>query len=311
MKVIFFGTPQIAADILAYLLKNQVPVVAVVTKPDRPQGRSKTPVPSPVKLLAQNHSIPVHQPEKASTPEFADLLQTYQADLFAVVAYGEIINQRLLDMPPRGCINVHASLLPKYRGAAPIERCLMDGNKVTGVTIMHMVRKMDAGDIIKTGRIPVDENMTAGELKQKMSEVGSKLLLEVIQDLEKGVSTRTPQDESLVTYANKVELVDGEIHWTLPAEKIHNLVRAMNPEPGAWCYVNFRGEKKRLKILRTLRLQQLSGSPSAILSFGKQGFVVACGNEAIQILELQLEGKKALSAEEFTRGLAAEQLSFF
>src|ERR1700722_12681047 len=168
MKVIFFGTPPFAAHVLEYLLSQCIHVAAVVTKPDRPKGRSRVPLPTPVKLIAQQQipPIPVYQPELVSDPEFADVLIPYQADLFVVVAYGEIIKQHLLDMPKLGCINLHASLLPKYRGAAPIQRCILEGETETGVTIMHMVKKMDAGDIIKTVKIPIHPDRTYGDLEK-------------------------------------------------------------------------------------------------------------------------------------------------
>ena len=188
MKIVFFGTPAIAADILGRLVDNNEQIVAVVTKPDRPRGRSSKLVPTEVKALAQERlpGVPVHQPDKVSTEEYYEILRKYDADLFVVVAYGEIIKQPLLDMPKRACINVHASLLPKYRGAAPIQRCLLDGVKTTGVTIMHMVKKMDAGDVIATREIPVDVNMTGGELFARMQVVGGDLLVDVVDQFKKG-----------------------------------------------------------------------------------------------------------------------------
>ena len=246
MRIIFFGTPQFSAESLKYLLERNCNIIAVVTKPDKPQGRSKEPIASPVKQLALEKGIPLYQPNKASDPEFASILQSYEPDLFVVVAYGEIIKQNLLDMPKKGCINVHASLLPKYRGAAPIQFCLFQGEKETGVTIMHMVLRMDAGEIIKKAYLPIDDNMTAGELEQKLSVIGAKALGEVISELEKGSVPSIPQNEALATYAPKVELENCEIHWARPAKEIHNLIRGSNPEPGAWCYVKIHDQLKRL-----------------------------------------------------------------
>lgn len=312
MKIIYFGTPQFAADVLQDLIDHQVKVVAVITKPDRPKGRSGEPVPTPVKLVAQaqNPPIPFHQPELVSAPEFADTLRAYQADLFVVVAYGEIIKQHILDMPPRGCINVHASLLPKYRGAAPIQRSIIEGETETGVTIMYMVKKMDAGDIIESVKVPIGPDTTYGELEKMLCDVGSKALLKVIHQFEQGNVLRIEQDHSQATLAPKIELENCEIQWNQSATSIHNLVRGVNPHPGAWCYVHIREQKKRLKIFSTNLVMDRSGLPGTLLSADKNGLMIACGEGAIQILQLQLEGKKVMSAEEFMHGLSKENLVF-
>lgn len=312
MRVIFFGTPDFAGKVLSYLLENGVDVVAVVTKPDRAKGRSGSPVPTAVKAVvqAQAPKIPLFQPEIVSAPEVSDLLTPFQADLFVVVAYGEIIKQHLLDMPRLGCINLHASLLPKYRGAAPIQHSIIDGDAKTGVTIMHMVKKMDAGDMIKQVEIPIGLDATFPEIEQALCEVGSKALLEVIRAFEKGKVAGIPQDHTLATLAPKIELENCEVNWQLPAIKLHNLVRGVTPEPGAWCYVTVKGQKKRLKINRTAVESQLSGAPGSILGYGKQGLIVACGEHALRILDLQLEGKKAMTADELMRGIPVDQLFF-
>ncbi|NGX41779.1 MAG: Methionyl-tRNA formyltransferase [Chlamydiae bacterium] len=304
MKVVFFGTPPFAANVLSFLLENGVDVVAVVTKPDKPKGRSRKPVPTPVKTVAIDHDpqIPFFQPEKASSPEFADLLPPFDVDLFVVVAYGEILRQHILDMPRLGCINVHASLLPKYRGAAPIQRCIIEGEDETGISIMHMVRKMDAGDIIRVEKVSIGPNDTFGEVEQKLCDLGSKALLEVIREFEKGNTSEVPQDESLVTYAQKIELEDCEIDWNQSAEAIHNLVRGVNPYPGAWCFVTTNGEKKRVKIWSTRIVSDVSDTPGKILSCDAEGMIVSCGEGAVRILELQLEGKKSMPPGELQRG---------
>ena len=305
MKIVYFGTPQFAAEILSFLLDHGIEIAAVVTKPDRPKGRSGAPVSTPVKAIAQEKipHIPVYQPEIASAQEFADTLRQYQADLFVVVAYGEIIKQHLLDMPRLGCINVHGSLLPKYRGAAPIQRSIMEGEKETGITIMHLVKKMDAGDIIKMASTPIGPDMTAGELETILCKMGAGLLLEVLHDLEKGIVQQTPQDHDKATLAPKIELEDCEIHWNLPAQKLHNIVRGANPHPGAWCFVTIGDEKKRLKIHKTRLKEGQKGLPGTILSSGKDGLIVACGEDALALLDVQLEGKKAMSAPDLVRGL--------
>lgn len=310
MKVIFFGTPTFAANVLTFLINNGVNVVAVVSKPDKPKGRSGKPVATPVKLVAYNHHLPLFQPELVSDPDFAPVLDTFEADLYVVVAYGEILKQHLLDMPKQACINLHASLLPKYRGAAPIQQAIINGEAESGVTIMHMVKKMDAGDIIKTVATPIGPNETYAELEEKLCKIGSKLLLEVIHDFERGVEKRTQQDESLVTFARKIELEDCKIDWNQPAQQIHNLIRGVNPAPGAWCDIKVRGEQKRLKIFATRFVEENGAAPGTVLSKNKQGITVACGGNALLITELQLEGKKRMTAHELLTGLGTAEISF-
>jgi methionyl-tRNA formyltransferase len=314
MRVIFFGTPLFAAHVLEYLLQHKVNIVAVISKPDRPKGRSGLPVPTPVKTVALAHipPLPIYQPEIVSAPEFADVLRSYEADLFVVVAYGEIIKQHLLDMPHRACINLHASLLPKYRGAAPIQRCIMEGETETGVTIMHMVKKMDAGDMIEKVKVSIGSETTFGELEQALCEAGKKALLNVIQAFEQEEPPRTPQDHSQATLAPKIELEDCEIHWDQPAQKLHNLVRGVNPYPGAWCYVLVRGEKKRLKINRTRVVSCTKTKPGSLLNAyqTKGNLIIATGDQALELLEVQLEGKKSMSSEELTRGIPRSQIQF-
>ncbi|MCE2983714.1 MAG: methionyl-tRNA formyltransferase, partial [Parachlamydia sp.] len=297
MKVVYFGTPVFAAEVLNFLLENGVNITAVISKPDRPKGRSSTPLPTPVKeaALSWNASLPVFQPLLVSAPEFADQLKSFDADLFVVVAYGEIIKQQLLDMPKKACINLHASLLPKYRGAAPIQHSITKGEHETGVTIMHMVKKMDAGDMIAQAKVPITEETTYGELTTSLCEKGKHLLLEVIQAFESGTPTSTPQDPELVTMAPKIELEDCEIQWSRPAIELHNLVRGVNPEPGAWCFVELKGEKKRLKINRT-KVVPLQSKPGLIISSLKGNLIIGTGDQALELLDVQLEGKKSMSS---------------
>jgi methionyl-tRNA formyltransferase len=314
MRVVFFGTPLFAAHVLDYLLQHEVNIVAVISKPDRPKGRSGTPLPTPVKTIALtfNPHLPVYQPEIVSDLEFAEILKPYEADLFVVVAYGEIIKQHLLDMPRRACINLHASLLPHYRGAAPIQRCLIAGETETGVTIMHMVKKMDAGDMIEKVKVPIGSETTFRELEYSLCKVGKQALLNVIHAFEKGVPPRIPQDHSQATWAPKIELEDCEILWNRPAQELHNLVRGVNPYPGAWCYVAVRGEKKRLKINQTRIIPCEQSQSGKILNADqtKGNLVIATGNQALELLEVQLEGKKNMSSDELTRGISRSYLHF-
>lgn len=311
MKIVFFGTPQFAADALEFLVDNGVQVVAVVTRPDKPKGRSGTPQPTPVKVLAEAvlPSVPVYQPEKASALEFAEVLKALNADLFVVAAYGEIVKQHLLDIPRLGCINLHASLLPRYRGAAPIQRAIIEGDLESGATIMHMVLKMDAGNIIKMVHVPIGPEMTAGELEVAICKAGSIALLEVVHEFSKERIEGIPQNESQVTYAPKIELEDCEIDWHRPAQEIHDLIRGTNPHPGAWCVVSWRNEKKRLKIFRS-QIVTFSAPPGTIISEGKEGIIVACGKDALRLQEVQLEGKKAMLASDLIRGVPLDLFSF-
>ncbi len=287
MKIVFFGTPHFAAEVLKYLLDHHISVLAVVTQPDRPKGRSLQLTPPPVKtlLLEKAPHIPLLQPEKAS--QSLEELKKFQADLFVVVAYGQILSQKLLDIPPLGCINIHASLLPKYRGAAPIQRAILNGETETGIAIQKMVRELDAGDVICEAKVPIGPDMTAGELEVKLIEAANPLLLSV---LKSGISSAKPQDPAKVTYAPKIELEEGQIDWAKPAQEIHNLVRAFSPRPGAWCWIEVAGERKRLKILR-----------SQILSAPTEDSV-PCGQGALKLVEVQPEGKKAMKGADWLRG---------
>jgi len=313
MKVVFFGTPSFAAEVLDFLLQKGVEIVAIISKPDRAKGRVRTPVFTSVKFLAMKYPhIPIHQPETVSDPAFTQILQDYQADLFVVVAYGEIIKQHLLDMPPLGCINLHASLLPKYRGAAPIQRCIIGGETETGVTIMHMVRKMDAGDMILSVKVPIGPETNFGEIEQTLCNIGKEALLEVIFNTSSNSLTRIPQNHELATLAPKIELEDCEIKWDMPAENIHNLVRGVNPHPGAWCFIRLRQDQKRLKINRTRVIPYADLVPGTILNPQNLNvnLIIATGNQALEFLEVQLEGRKPMSSAEFMRGISRDQLQF-
>lgn len=313
MKVIYFGTPSFAAEVLEYLLENQVEIVAIVSKPDRPKGRSGAPVPTPVKEVALifDSSIPIYQPAIVSAPEFSSILEVHQADLFVVVAYGEIIKQHLLEMPHLGCINLHASLLPKYRGAAPIQRSIINGETESGVTIMHMVKKMDAGDMIEIAKVSIDSEMTFGELEKALCEVGKAALLKVIHDFEAGHIQRVPQDHGQANFAPKIELEDCEIKWEQSAQTLHNLIRGVNPHPGAWCYIRAKGEKKRLKILKSKVIpQDVNVPPGTMISGTNQDLIVATGQGALQLIEVQLEGKRAMLSSDLLKGLPMQEISF-
>ncbi len=305
MRIVFFGTSSFAAKILTKLIDNGYQVVAIVTRPDRMKGRHLQHSPPPVKEIASQlcPNIPVFQPEKASAPEFAEGLRQFQADLFVVVAYGEIIKSNLLEMPGLGCINIHASLLPKFRGAAPIQRSLMEGEKETGITIIEMSPQMDAGDVLAMESIPIPEEMTFGELDLKLSDLSVKLLFKTIREFEEGKVVKIPQDHQLATLAPKIKAEEEKIDWKKPAIQIHNQIRALSPTPSAWCEIKIGQTPKRLKIKKAHTVAGISAAPGSLISFGKEGWVVACGEDALRLLEVQLEGKKPMSAEECARGI--------
>lgn len=310
MNIVYFGTPVFSAEVLRFLVEQGINPVAVVTQPDRPQGRGERLRPPAVKAMCDTLGleIPIFQPEKASDPGFAPHLQALNPDLFVVVAYGEIIKEHLLNMPSRACINLHTSLLPKYRGAAPIQRCIMNGEQETGVTIMHMAKKMDAGDIIAVEKLPVPEEMTAGELERDLCAKGSELLFRVIQEFEKGTPLRIPQDHSLATLAPKVHPEDGEVSWSLPAKNIHDQVRGLTPRPGAWCRVRIGEKEKRLKLLKTAVLDGQFSESVGEFFFDKSTGVagVSCQGSRLVLLEVQLEGKRAMSGADFLRGYGSQ-----
>jgi methionyl-tRNA formyltransferase len=313
MRAIFFGTPDFAAHVLSHLLENGVEVVAVVTKPDKAQGRSSRLISTPVKSVAEScvPPLPVFQPETVSASEWIPVLEAFQADLFIVVAYGEIIKQHLLDMPKVACINVHASILPDYRGAAPIQRSIINGETETGITIMHMAKKMDAGDIIAIEKVVITPEMTYGELEAELCKVGSKLILETVRNFESGNVSRTVQDHTLATFAPKIELEDCRIDWTKSAKQIHNLVRGVNPHPGAWCQVVIKGQNKRLRVISTKVIEEDAEVVTGqIIPSPKNTLYVGCGRGILSLLQIQLEGKKAISAGEFIRGMPAGALEF-
>lgn len=313
MKIVFFGTSSFAARVLSYLLDYPFSIVAIVTRPDKPKGRSLQVLPSPVKEMAQVKAplLPIYQPPKASTAEFAAELQKHNPDLFVVVAYGEIIKKNLLDIPPLGSINVHASLLPKYRGASPIQRALLQGEEKTGITIIEMALEMDAGDMLAQEEIPISLHTNFGELELALSTLASPLLAKVIEQKKQKTTTAVPQDSSFATFAPKLLPVEEEIQWHLPASQIHNQIRALSPFPGAWCWVTVGGVKKRLKIKKSFPLQESSSFPGVTLVFSKKEWIVGCGIGALRLEEVQLEGKKTLSIHQFLQGISEPPLLDF
>lgn len=305
MRIIFFGTPEIAALILRLLHEKGVNIITAVSKPDKPKGRSSALQPTAVKEEALRLGIPILQPEKASSPEFVDSLKLLDPDLLVVVAYGEIVKQNVLDLPRIGCINLHASLLPEYRGAAPMQRALIDGCSQTGVTIMHMVKKLDAGDIIRQSPIAIPLTMTLEELKDRVIEEGGRLLLDVLADFEKGVVKNIPQDESKVTFAPKVTPEEMRLDFNQPVLKLHNLIRGISPKPGAYFLARVRGQETMIKVYRSFPFLQNSEKPGSLIIKNKKIFIT-CQDGLLELIEVQSAGRKRMSASAWSSGLPPE-----
>ena len=310
MKIIFFGTSSFAAGVLSYFLDAKFPIEAIVTQPDRAKKRSATPTPTPVKLLALQKipNTPLFQPEKASDDDFINILKEFNADVFVVVAYGQILRQRLLDVPKICPINIHASLLPKYRGAAPMQRCLMDGEDKSGVTIIEMNALMDAGDILAKKEVDIDENTTLEELEKKLLHISAPLTIQVIEQLQNKTVQKVPQDTSKVTFAPKITKEEMKINWKDSSFKIHNLIRSISPAPGAWTFLSINSsDKKRVKILRS-EISDLQGKPGEVLSLDP--LIIGTGENSIKILTLQPEGKKNMTSSEWLRGFQKKSFTF-
>jgi methionyl-tRNA formyltransferase len=308
MRIVFFGSPQFALPSLRTLLESGHEVVGVVSQPDRPAGRGHAATPPPVKQLALERGLPVLQPEKVSQPDSVEALRWFEPDVFVIAAYGQILRQRLLDVPKRGILNVHPSLLPRWRGASPVAAAILAGDEVTGVTLMEMVRALDAGPIVARVESPISPHDTTGALEARLAEAGATLLAELLDAWASGQLAATAQDESLVTYAPQLTRADALLDWTLPAVDLWRRVRAFNPWPVA--HTQWRGEE--LRILEAWPLPQVSGElPGTVLPPAplppeaddpQATFAVATGAGALAIRRLQRPGKRALSGDEFLRG---------
>ncbi|GGH74764.1 methionyl-tRNA formyltransferase [Pullulanibacillus pueri] len=300
MKVMFMGTPDFSVPVLQQLIDDEYNVIAVVTQPDRPKGRKKVLTPPPVKRLAQQHHIPVIQPEKIRDPKAVEKVLAYEPDLIVTCAYGQILPVTILDAPKFGCINVHASLLPEYRGGAPIHKAIIDGKKETGVTIMYMVKAMDAGDILTQVKVPIEETDNVGTMHDKLSYAGAHLLSKTIPDLIAGRLTPMPQESDKVTFSPTIRREDEHIDWNQSGEMIYNKIRGLNPFPGA--YTVYNDQVMKLWEAKKVTAAQTE-EPGTILNLEKDGFVVATGNDvAIKIIECQPAGKKKMKAGDFVRG---------
>lgn len=298
MRIIYMGSPDFAVPCLEILLQSSHEVVAVITQPDRPKGRGKKLTSTPVKEKALEHGIEVWQPEKVNTPEFIRKIRDAAPDLIIVVAFGQILKQELLDIPPFGCVNVHASLLPKYRGAAPIHWSIIDGEKETGVTTMWMDAGMDTGDMILLDKIAIDPKDTMGTLHDKLAEAGAKLLEKTVELISQNKAPRIPQDSELATYASLLKREHEMIDWGKNACEVSNHVRGMNPWPGAYTTLDDR----IVKIWQAEIIDEDSeGTPGSVLSVDK-GIKVQCQKGSLSLIVVQPQGKRKMSGDDFARG---------
>ncbi len=297
-KIVFMGTPEFAVPSLKLLIESSDEVCAVVTQPDKPKGRGMVLTPSPVKVLASAHNIPVFQPERLNS-DFAAKLKEIAPDVIVVVAYGKILPMSVLDIPKYGCINVHASLLPKYRGAAPINWAIINNEKETGITTMLMDEGMDTGRMFLKEAIKISQDDTAGTLHDKLKEVGANLLIKTLDAVRHGAITPIEQDNSLATYAPMIKKDDCHIDWNKDAVSIRNLVRGLNPLPSAYTYIG----ERLLKIYKgDVKLGDINEKAGTIINVSPEGIEVTAGNNIFVITELKPENKNKMTAKEFLRG---------
>ena len=297
MRVVFMGTPDIAATCLKKIIADGFEVVGVYTQPDRPKGRGMKMVYSPVKEVALAENIPVFQPENFREEETVEQLRALKPDICAVVAYGRILPQKVLDVPTFGCINIHASVLPQYRGSAPYQWAVLDGLTESGVTAMYLCREMDAGDIIDVSKTPIGENETAGELLDKLAVLGADLLSKTLTRFENGKVEGIPQNEAEVSYAPMLDKSMCPIDWNKTARQVHNHVRGLHP----WPVATMELQGKKFKVHAT-KVVEGSGKPGELLGLTKTGLRIACGEGAVEVLSLQAEGGKRMAAPDYFRG---------
>lgn len=301
MRIVFMGTPDFAVGSLQALCESgKHEIVGVVTQPDRPKGRGNKMLMTPVKEYALEQSLTVYQPQKVKTPEFVQTLRELQPELIVVAAFGQFLSREILELPPHGCINVHASLLPKYRGAAPIQYAIIKGEQESGVTIMQMDIGMDTGAMLEKVVVPIAENTTMGELHDALREQGAALLLKVIDDIAAGTAVAEPQNDAEATYATLLDRSMEHIDWTKSAQEVHNLIRGFNPAPSTFTKLP---NGKSLKIWGSrLTDKKSEAAAGTVVEAGKHSFFVACGSGVLEITEVQPESKKRMAAQVFLNG---------
>lgn len=302
MRILFMGTPEFAEVSLKALVEDNREVVCVITQPDKPKGRGMEMAMPEVKAYALEKSIPVYQPESLKDGAILPLLEEYKPDVIIVVAYGKILPEYILNFPKYGCINIHGSLLPRYRGAAPIQRAVIDGEKVSGVTSMYMEKGLDTGDMLIKKELPIGKETTAGEYHDELALLGGEVLLETLDKLEEGTLSPEKQDDALSTYASQLSKAEGEIDWNKTSEEIYNKVRGLNPWPKAFSFIG----GKRFVIDFVYECDE-NGTPGEVIRADEDGILVAAGKGSVLIKELKIEGKKKMSAGEYLRGHKIEK----
>ncbi|WP_306514050.1 methionyl-tRNA formyltransferase [Phascolarctobacterium succinatutens] len=306
MRIVFMGTPDFAVGSLQALCESgKHEILAVVTQPDRPKGRGNKLLQTPVKEYALEQGLTVYQPQKVKTPEFVELLHELQPELIVVAAFGQFLSKEILELPKYGCINVHASLLPKYRGAAPIQYAIIKGEKESGVTIMQMDIGMDTGVMLDKVIVPIEENTTMGELHDALREQGAALLLQVIDKIAAGTAVAEPQDDAQATYATLLDRSMEHIDWSKTAQEVHNLIRGFNPAPSTFTKLP---NGKSLKIWGSKMTDKSSAAAAGtVIETGKHSFFVACGEGVLEITEVQPESKKRMPAQVFLNGRGVQE----
>jgi methionyl-tRNA formyltransferase len=300
LRIIFMGTPDFAVPTLRAILDAGHEVVAVYSQPPRAAGRGMALRKSPVQQAAEQAGLTVLTPERLKSAEEQSRFASFDADVAVVVAYGLILPKPILDAPRHGALNLHASLLPRWRGAAPINRAIMAGDAETGISVMRITEGLDAGPVCLEACVPIGANETAGELHDALAIRGARLMVQALAVLERGELDCRPQAEGGVTYAEKIDPAETRIDWSRPAREVHNLIRGLSPYPGAWFEVRLNGKRERIKALRST-LAEDSGAPGALLD---QNLTLACGQGAVRLVEVQRAGKRPMSAEDFLRGAA-------
>lgn len=303
MNVVFAGTPDFSVEALRRLAESSHDVVGVLTNPDRPRGRGRDPLPPPVKETALAYDIDVFQPDDVDDPEVVEQLESWNPDVMVVAAYGQILPEEILELPTYGCLNIHASLLPKYRGAAPINWAIVRGETETGVTIMQMDAGLDTGPMLLKKRVDIDPLETGQELHDELAELGAEAIIEALEALEAGGLEATPQDDDEATYAPMLSKSDGAIDWSVSAEDVANHIRGFNPWPGAYSELRLDGDTKRIKF-HLARPVDGEGEPGEVIEADRKAgrLVIACGEGAIESLELQAPGRKRMDAGDFLNG---------
>ena len=303
MRIVFMGTPDFAVASLEKLIYSGCEIAAVVTQPDRPRGRGKKLTPPPVKERALEAGLRVLQPERVKDSGFIEALKALSPDIIIVVAYGQILPEEIINLPAMGCINVHASLLPKYRGAAPINWCIINGESRTGVTTMYMDKGMDTGDILLQRETEIGEDETAGELHDRLAVLGADLLLETLEGIQRKEVERKAQDHSAATYAPQLDRETGRVDWNSDAKSIYNLIRGTNPWPG--CYTVYKGERMKLWEAKVLE-QKSRGTAGKVLEAGHGGMLVQAGSGTLLVTKIQMPSSRVMTVDEYLRGNSLE-----